>query len=941
MRRILIASVVVAAAIVLAVAASAGARSTARGAAATPNAAQIWMVQALTPDERAQALLAQMTLPEKIDLVTGDLNFNYGFFNAAIPRLMIPALKMADGPPGVRIANQTVNGGRATALPAPIALAATWDPELAHRYGDVIGDEAFNTDHNVHLGPSVDIARVPFGARTFEGLGEDPLLQSRIVAPYIRGVQSHSVMSTVKHYNLNNQEAFRAFVNVAIADRPLQEIYTPAWEAATKVGDAASVMCAFNKVNGTYACENRALLTDILKQQLGFPGFVLTDFGANKSTVESANAGLDQEQPGNAPPGSPFQGQWGPKLQAAVEAGPVSMATLDDKVLRILRQMFAKGLFDNPVRIVPFDERGHGVTARQIAASGMVLLENEGGVLPLAGHLGSIAVIGPDADNASAAGGGSGLIKPTYTVSPLEGIRARAGAGVQVEYAPGTDAIGWGDLLPGPPAVPSSLLSPAGGGPGATGLKAEYWSNKDFAGSPALVRTEPQVNLLNGFFNFPGFNASSPKIPPMPQNIGGRENACMSARFTGSFTAPSTGQYTLALTHMGSARLVFDGNVLIDSPGEFVETNSTTVNLVSGQPHTLLIEYRTDSQVQECRRHGAHIRFAWTPPADAISPLMRQAIDLAKRSDVAVVVTRTYESEAFYFDRNNLELPNNQDQLVREIAKANPHTVVVMMSGTPNKVKNWIDAVPAVVQAWYAGQEQGNALADVLFGDVNPSGKLPLTFPIDEQQTPFTTQAQYPAGDLDACIVLAASGGGGSGPGSGGSVPDSGGSPLLAAADQPHCTVNYSEGLFVGYRGYDQFDIEPQFPFGFGLSYTTFSYDHLQVTPATNDGSMHVLVRFRLTNTGQRAGAEVAQVYFGLPAGVGEPPKRLAAFARVRLDAGESKEVEIAISPNDVPRPLAYWDEARNGWATAKGEYKVYVGRSSRDLPLTRSFRVE
>jgi beta-glucosidase len=869
------------------------------------------------PETRAVQLLARMTLAEKIDLITGNLNDLCGFYNAPVPRVGIPALCMADAPSGVRINNPATNEQRATQMPHPIALAATWNPQLARPYGDLIGDEAFNTGHNVHLGPATDIARTPFGARTAESFGEDPLLQSRMVVPYIQGVQSHPVMSTLKHFIANNQEAFRSVINVVVGEQALQEIYLPPFDAAVKNADVAAMMCSFNRVNGVFACENRTLLNDILKRQLGFPGFVLSDYGANHTTVAAANAGLDQEQPGD-----PI-GMWGAKLLAAVQSGSVSVATVDDHALRILREMFARGIFDQPPQINPLPVQAHGQVARNTAAQGMVLLKNTNHTLPLSPQaLRSVAVIGPDADDASAAIGGSGLVKPTYTVSALDGIRSVVGA-AHVEYAPGTDPIGTGDLLPGPPAVPSSVLSPAGGAAGETGLHAEYWPNADFVAQPVLVRTDPQVNLLLGFFNFPGFSAGSPKLPVTPPSF----NHFLSARWTGTFRAPTTGAYSLALTSLGHAQLVFDGRLLIDNSGREVGTTAVTIQLTAGEAHAVRIDYRTDSPRQQDRLQGAHIRFAWEPPPNAVPAMMRTAVDLARRSDVAIVVTRTYESEAFLFDRNNLELPNNQDQLVREVAAANPHTIVVLMSGTPITMRNWLDRTPAVLEAWYAGQEQGNALADVLFGAVNPSGKLPLTFPVDEQHVPLSMPDQYP-GIVSGCPV----GGGGSG---GGVVGDP-----VSGGNLENCTVNYSEGLSVGYRGYDAHSVTPQYPFGFGLSYTTFSYSGLQISPTRTSGTRLIRVRFRVANTGSRDGAEVAQIYLGLPAGHGEPPRRLVGFAKVQLESGDSRRVTLTLDPRRAPRPLSFWNVSTHSWEIAPGDYRVFVGASSRDIRLTGTLRV-
>src|SRR5438270_7274886 len=789
-----------------------------------------WMNASLSPDERAALLLAQMTLAEKIDLVHGEYG-PYGFYNAPLPHLGIPALTMADGPTGIHVSNAAVNEGRATAFPAPIALAATWDLATAEKYGDLIGNEAVATGHNVFLGPGLDIARVSVFGRLFEALGEDARLTGQLAAAYIRGVQSHPIVVCAKHYNMNTQEQQRMGIDAHVDERTLQEIYTLPFEIVVKEAQLGAAMGAFKKLNGLFACEQPHLLTDILKQQVGFTGWVMSDYGATHSTVEAANAGLDQEMPA-----ATF---FGDRLVEAIERGQVSMATLEDKVLRILRTMFALGLFEHPVQVRPFPIQEHGQRARTIASQGIVLLKNSDALLPLSSDaLHAVAVIGADAD-ANITGGGSSLVKPTYLVSMVEGIRRRAGAGVQVEYAPGVDPLSSADLLPGPPAIPSSVLTPAGSGSDVRGLHAEYWTNTRFAGEPSLVRTDRQVALNFAFFNYPGFNACLISTPLEFNNI-------MSVRWTGSITAPVTGDYTLSLTHLGTARLFLDGQRLIDDPGVTLSTQSASVHLVAGEAHALQIEYASDRPEQGSSwigwvsgsdanggygggggggLVGAKVRLGWEHPAEAICPMIQEAAALAARSDVAVVVVRDYSNEDA--DRPGLTLPNEQDLLVQAVAAANPRTIVALATGGAASMP-WLEQVPAVLECWYGGQEMGSALASVLFGDSNPSGKLPITFPRSDRETPLSSPDQYPG---------------------------------------VNGVAHYSEGLAVGYRGYDQLGLEPLFPFGHGRSYTSFAYSELKVEPERSEGNSTIQVSFTLTNTGSRVGAEIAQVYLGLPAG--------------------------------------------------------------------------
>ncbi len=840
-----------------------------------------WMNMSLSPDERAALLLAQMTLEEKVGMVHGKSNDAY-YNMEPVSRLGIPALTMTDGPAGI-------NEGKATALPAPIGLAATWDLAAAQQYGELLGREAEATGHNVFLCACLDIARVPVYGRMFEALGEDPILTGQMAVRSIQSVQRRHIVATAKHYNVNTQEENRLQVDAQLDERTLQEIYTLPFAIAVQDGQVGAAMGAYNKVNGVYSCENPHLLTEIFRQQVGFTGWVMSDFEATHSTVEAANAGLDQEMPSAK--------YFGNHLLEAIQTGQVSLATLDDKVQRILRTMFALGLFEHPVQISPLPVEEHGQWAREIAGKGIVLLKNAGELLPLASHqLRSVAVIGGDADH-NITGGGSSLVKPTYLVSMLEGIRRRVGGereGVRVEYAEGVDPASAVDLLPGPPLVPSSVLMPAGSGPQVHGLRAEYWTNTRFEGEPGLVRTDRQVNLNLGFFNYSIFNASSLRTPE-------EFNNAISVRWTGSITAPVTGEYTLSLTHLGTTRLFLDDQLLIDEPGITLATQSVTMHLVAGQPHALRIEYAADrpeqyapipGELSVAGLIGSKVRLGWEHPADTIPPAMQEAAALAGRSDVAVVVVRDYRNE--HADLPGLTLSNEQDLLIQTVAAANPRTIVAVASGGP-VLMPWLEQVPAVLESWYGGQEQGNALADILFGDITPSGKLTLTFPRSESDTPVSSPEQY---------------------------------------SRTENVAHFNEGLAVGYRGYDQLGIEPLFPFGYGLSYTSFAYSQLQIEPETIDDITPIQVRFTITNTGARAGAEVAQVYLGLPASTGEPPRRLAGWAKVELKPGETREVTVPLDPNAASHPLSYWNVNMNGWEIASGDYQVYVGASSRDIRL-------
>lgn len=826
-------------------------------------------------ERRVNALLDQMTDEEKADLATGELNNNFGFYNNPISRLAIPAQTMADGPLGVRVADQGVDQ-RTTQLPSGSSLAASFDTGLARRYGRLLGVEARHTGHNVSLAPSADIARTPLWGRAFEGFGEDPLLVGQLSGEVVRGIQESPVIATAKHPFAYNQETDRFNVDVQVSERALQEVYVRPFGILQRLGHPGSIMCSFNRLNGTYACENDAL-TSVLKRQLRFRGFVMSDYNATPSTVEAANSGLDQEQPGDQ---GPDTANFGQRLLDAVAAGEVSRARLTDMARRILRPMVGLGLFDQQPDNSPFPVRRHRDLARLVAARGMVLLKNRGRTLPLAARARSIAVIGADADNTSAQGGGSSTVSvPTASVSALAGIRARARAGTRVVYRPGTDGISEGDMLPGPAPIPSSVLAPA---PGSSqrGLRGRYWSNLDRSGDPLRTVVDPNVNVNFGFQTFPGFNVASPKIPtPVGQFALFGD---LSAEWTGVMTAPATGTVRLGLTARGDARLLVDGRPVVEHTGA-LSSRSAPVDLVKGRTYDLRVEY---SAAAKNSYQGGEVRLFWQHPESVVSPAMAGAVRAARRARVAVVVVRDYETEGY--DRPHLGLPKEQEQLIRRVAAVNPRTVVVVQTGAVSTVRPWARSVEGIIQAWYPGQEQGHAIADVLWGDVNPAGHLPATVPRNVAQVPPTPEGAAP----------------------------------------------YTEGIQVGYRGFLADGKRPSYPFGFGLSYTRFRYGDLRVRPTANGRG--AVARFRVTNVGDRRGTAVPQVYVGrLPSAMETPPRQLAGYDTVRLAPGRSTTVRIRVGAESV----SSWDPAADRWRTPRGRVRVYVG-SDVTAGLSRPVRI-
>jgi beta-glucosidase len=714
-----------------------------------PKVDRPWMNQSLSPDERANLVLKQMTIDEKIQLLHGNgmpqeepltpltalSNRGVGYV-AGIERLGIPGIDMSDAAYGVR--SSGVNGRYSTALPANVAAAASWDTDAAFEYGALIGRELRAQGFNMSLGGGVDITREPRNGRTFEYLGEDPILAGTLVASLIAGTQSQHVIGDIKHYAFNDQESGRDSVNAHINKRAARETDLLAFEIGVTQGHPAAVMCSYNRVDGDFACENKYLLNEVLKKDWQFPGFVVSDWGGTHSDVKASAAGLDNEQPRDI--------FYGDRFKAAVQAERIPESELNEHVRRILRSEFASGIVDFPRQRSVVDPLAGLEVARKIEEGGIVLLKDNLAALPLdAGTIHTIAVIGAHADVGMISGAGSAQVDP-----------------------PGGNAIA-------PP------------GKGATYWKEEIW----FPTSPLKA-----------------IQARAPH-----------------------------------------AVVTFDSG-----------TNA------------------------------------------------KAAVAAAKGADVAIVFAYDWESEDM--DLPNLSLPLHQDDLIAQVAAANPHTIVVLETGSPVTMP-WVDAPAAILEAWFAGSDGANALANILFGSVNPSGKLPNTFPKSEADLPHPTLVKPPLASQR--------------------FPKSA-SPLQRAEGLPPFQVEYDEGLKVGYKWYDAEKKAVLFPFGFGLSYTSYGYSGLTVT----QGKM-VEATFTVANTGGRAGAEIAEVYASLPASAAEPPKRLVGWSKVKLDAGEKKTVTVDIDP----KYLSVFDEAKNMWTLVPGEYSILVGGSSQDLPLRATISLE
>ncbi|HEY8543534.1 MAG TPA: glycoside hydrolase family 3 C-terminal domain-containing protein [Acidimicrobiales bacterium] len=859
---------------------------------ARPTARRAWMDPQLSPVERAELLLAAATLEDKLAVVHG-ASFPPGVrADGYVPpneRLGIPALLEMGSGAGVTGGPMfEMYGEPATALPAPIAQAASWSEDLSWRCGALIGIETRTHGANVAIGGDVNIARVPLNGRTFEAYGEDPFLAARLIVAHLRGIQEQGVVATVKHYALNNQETNRGnwnypsgapAVDARIGERALRQIYLPAFEAAVTEAEVGVVMCAYNRVAGEYCSANRRLLTEILKEEWGFTGWVVSDWWATHDTVAAALAGLDQEMP--------FGDHFGEALEKAIRSGEVAEEVLDDKARRIWRTMFRLGLFDEqaaPDLVVAGPD--HLRISEEAATAGAVLLKNDG-TLPLdPAELRTVAVIGADADATAAvvAGGGSSHVLPAVSDTVLSALRDRL-PGCEVVHVPATDPVQRSVVLTERDPVPSWVLRTGTDERAERGLRATYYPEPGFAGEPLDVRVDPYV----GADWRPGrrlFNGDVSSVKPTPRDA-------WSITWEGAFRVPATGRYTFELTSVDGSRLLWDGEVLIDNGGVHgPETVTASIELTAGDTHAIRVEYSPEP-VKTIER----IKLGWDAPPEAYADGLRDAVEAAARADVAIVVARDIQCEGR--DQASLHLPNGQDRLIEAVSQANPRTVVVLRTGGP-VLMPWIDRVPAVLEAWYGGSCAGAAITRLLTGESVPSGKLPITFPRSQGDLPTRDERQFPGVDS---------------------------------------VVEYAEGLEVGYRHYDAHGIEPLFPFGHGLSYTEFHYEDLAV--AVDDGSAGgdgedgpVLdVAVRLRNVGPREGTEVAQVYLSLPPDAGEPPQRLVGFRRVTLLPGEARTVTVRVRTRD----LSIWDEAGSSWRVARGRYEVRVGGSSRDLPLRTS----
>ncbi len=819
--------------------------------------AQPWQNPMQPPLTRANELLAAMSTDQKIDLVLADF--------APLQSLGIPALNGDDGPDGLR------NPGT-TAMPSGQDLAATFNRTLARDYGEVVGSEARGEGFNMWWGPAVDIDRNPLAGRQPEAEGEDPFLAGNTSAQVILGAQSQHIISTLKHYTAYNQDFGRIgfdsigapAVNVQVSERALQEIYETPFRIAVQRGGVDSVMCSYNQINGVPSCENPTTLGD-LKQGDAFDGLVVPDFGfAVRNPVAAENAGVDLA----ALPGAPNS------LTAAdFTSGQISPARLDDAARRILFAMFDSGVFDNPLPSTPSAEVStpqHQQVATQVAEAGTVLLKNDRGALPLSRHVRSIALIGPTGNDAVFVSGGSAGV-PLATgqaITPASSITSRASqAGVNVTTVQGSA----GDVA-SPALVDPSVLAPSSGaGPGLLG---RYWSNGTYTGAPSVTEVDQHVDAT--------------AFPTNPQP------ALWSAKWTGTLTPTQSGLYRFTLADAGIATLKIAGQTVGPAYREalqFVVGPNYDVNmavaLTAGHPVPVEIDYSSRSGL-----FSHQIHFGWQPPTQSG---IGAAVAAARKADVAVVFANDAQGEGM--DRYSLSLPGDQNQLIDAVAHANRQTVVVLNTGGP-VLMPWLNEVSSVLEAWYPGQQFGPAIAAVLFGDANPGGRLPVTFPASPNQGPAAANppSTYP-GDANG-------------------------------------NESYQEGLDVGYRWYDATGQRPLFPFGYGLSYESFRVSGVHAFYNPFAGGAFVIAR--VTNTSRQAGPTTVELFLRSPAAAQEPPKQLKGYTNVTLAPGQSRLVLFRLTRSD----LAYYSTPAGRWTIAPGRYTVLLGTSSTELDNAASFDV-
>lgn len=805
-------------------------------------------------ERRVSELLAQLTLEEKLLLLGGQPRRGATF---PIERLAIPELKMSDGPMGVHWWCS-----HATAYPALIGAASAWDRALWLKLGGSLGRDARARGVHILLAPGVNLYRSPLCGRNFEYAGEDPYLASEVAVGFIQGVQSEGVSCTVKHFAVNFQEYDRHQVSSDLDERTLHEMYLPAFEAAVTKAGVGAVMTAYNLVNGVHCSEDPRLLRDILKGRWRFDGIVMSDWVSTYSAEHAANAGLDLEMP---------TALWlnQEKLTPLIESGQVKLETIDDKVRRLLRLAACFGWLDHEQldSTIAQDDPASKQVALEVARSSMVLLKNDG-LLPLDSRkLTTIAVLGPYAHPAVFSGGGSAFTTPASSTSVLDGLRQLLGDRVTVLHATGPE--------PNPERIvfsTSPFMSELG-----AGLRAEYFNNPNLEGEPTVVRLDEHLNFTWG------------PSAPMPEITVEH----YSARWTGTLSSSKGGKHLFyTRSHDSVYRVSLDGKSVIDTTdGERNGLHVTEVSLEPGRSYAIEVIWKKT-------RYWGGMQVGWENIENRGHEI-DECVGLAKQADVAIVcVGFDHISEGEGFDRA-FAMNEQLERLVIEVGKVQPNTIVILTAGGNVDMANWLDRVRGLLFVGFPGQEGGRAIAEILLGRVNPSGKLAATF--EKRLEDRSSFDCYHDGDGDKRVYL-------------------------------------SDGVFTGYRHADRQKIEPNFCFGFGLSYTTFSYDNVTLSRSSIGSSDTVTVSLDVSNTGTRRGAEIVQAYVrDNEASVPRPIQELKGFVKIELEPGECKRVAMELGP----RAFAFYDEARHDWVVEPGAFEIRVGASSRDIRGSATLEIE
>ena len=805
----------------------------------------------MTENELA-ALVDDMTLEEQVLILSGHDIWS----TAPVPRLDIGTLRMTDGPSGARGGGSLVGGVRTATFPVGIGLGASWNPVLLAEIGAAIAEQARAKGAHMLLGPTVNIQRSVTNGRNFECYSEDPVLTAQLASAFITGMQEKGVAATLKHYAGNESEIERTTVNSEIDERSLREVYLLPFEVGVKQAGTWGIMSSYNKVNGAYSAENRWLLTEVLRQDWGYDGIVMSDWFGSRATVPPINAGMDLEMPG------PTRDR-GQKLIDAVEAGEVSAATVRQAALNMLRLMDRNGaLNDTSVWV----EKEHDTPEtraliRKAGAEGTVLLKNEGGVLPLNVKTAKkLAIIGPNAKDAQIMGGGSARTNPYYSVSPWDGLVSLLGAD-RLTHARGCDNGRFVPLYRGM-------------------LEVDWFDNQDLSGAPAAHTTNEDGEIFLQGEKVDG------KVDPDR----------FSLRLTGTYTPDVSGTYQVGLTSAGYAKAYLDGKLICDATTDWkagrtffeegCEEVVAEIALEAGRRYELVVELvskKTRNLAITAQRIGIGLA--------KDDELIAEAVEVARSADaVLLFVGRTGDWDTEGSDLLNIDLPGRQNELVEKVLAANPKTIVVLQTGGPVEMP-WINKVPAVLEAWYPGMEAGNAIADVLFGLIEPTGRLPQSFPARWADNP--TQSDDPE-------VY---------PGLNGKV-------------------RYEEGVFIGYRHYDRTGVAPLFPFGHGLGYTSFSLSELSFA-RDFDAEGKLAVSVLVENIGKRSGTAVVQLYLGdIEASVPRPLKELKAFAKLELKSGETRKLSFTLTKRD----FAFFDVTERCWRIEPGRFELFAGFSADDI---------